>query len=318
MPSLCTVSRSIASVSTNYRATSTVDGIGLAPHTGPSTAHNGRKPLCTHAMSHSSANAHRCSAWRFSVVSSVGKRSSDTARNRYVAMTSASYGHTARVHRQHRCVANFSSVRPRRYRHIDPWPRARHHDGGTNMSTATIIDALATGRIEAARDIIFEYLACTEGEAGSSVPRGVADLPPPLQAVLTSLAQRHDGPGALLLAMDGDEVVGCVGLSRSDITAPADGLVQRLYVRASHRRHGLARADERGTRPCAAQRLRPPGAQRDAESHRSHRVLPPARLSADARCPPVALSRGVARLRTKPVGDSGSVTRESPDAGVIF
>jgi GNAT superfamily N-acetyltransferase len=110
------------------------------------------------------------------------------------------------------------------------------------MSTATIIDALATGRIEAARDIIFEYLACTEGEAGSSVPRGIADLPPPLQAVLTSLAQRHDGPGALLLAMDGDEVVGCVGLSRSDITAPADGLVQRLYVRASHRRHGLARA----------------------------------------------------------------------------
>ena len=110
------------------------------------------------------------------------------------------------------------------------------------MSAATIIDALATGRIEAARDIVFEYLACTQGEAGSSVPRGVADLPPPLQAVLTSLAQRHDGSGALLLGVDGDEVVGCVGLSRSDVTEPTDGLVQRLYVRAPHRRRGIARA----------------------------------------------------------------------------
>jgi hypothetical protein len=39
------------------RSTSTVDGIGCLPHAGSSTAHNGRKSLCTHAMSHSSGNA---------------------------------------------------------------------------------------------------------------------------------------------------------------------------------------------------------------------------------------------------------------------
>jgi ribosomal protein S18 acetylase RimI-like enzyme len=110
------------------------------------------------------------------------------------------------------------------------------------MAAAHIVDALATDRIEAARAIVFEYLASTQGEAGLPVPQGIADLPTSLRAVHASLAQRHAEPGALLLAIDGDEVCGCVGLSRSDLTEPNDGLVQRLYVRALHRRRGIARA----------------------------------------------------------------------------
>ena len=179
-------------------------------------------------MSHSSANAFRCSAWRCTFVSRVDGRNRDAARNRYVTMTSASYGRTARVHRQHRCVANFSSVRARRYRHTGPWPRALHHDGDTNRSAATIIDALATGWIEAPETSSSSTSRALTARLVQRFRVAFADLPPPLQAVLTSLAQRHDGPGALLLAMDGDEVVGCVGLSRSDVTEPTDGLVQRL------------------------------------------------------------------------------------------
>ena len=110
------------------------------------------------------------------------------------------------------------------------------------MAAAHIVDALATGRIDDARTIVFEYLALTQGEAGLPVPQGIADLPSPLRVVHGSLAQRHAVPGALLLAVDGEEVCGCVGLARSDVTAPTDGLVEWLYVRALYRRRGIARA----------------------------------------------------------------------------
>jgi GNAT superfamily N-acetyltransferase len=110
------------------------------------------------------------------------------------------------------------------------------------MDAPRIVDALASGRAEDARAIVFEYLALTQAEAGLPVPQGIADLPPSLQAVHASLSQRHAARGTLLLAIDGNEVCGCVGLSRSDLTAPADGIVQRMYVRARHRRRGIARA----------------------------------------------------------------------------
>jgi hypothetical protein len=83
------------------------------------------------------------------------------------------------------------------------------------MDAPRIVDALATRRAEDAQAIVVEYLAPNDTEAGSPVPQGIADLGPSLHAILASLPQRHAAPGALLIAIDGDEVRGCVGLSRS-------------------------------------------------------------------------------------------------------
>ncbi len=109
------------------------------------------------------------------------------------------------------------------------------------MDTPRIVDALASDWIEEARAIVFEYLALTQGEAGLPMPQGIADLPPSLQTIHASLAHIHATPGTLLLAIEADGVRGCVGLSRSNLTLPTDAMVQRLYVRAPHRRRGVAR-----------------------------------------------------------------------------
>ncbi len=109
------------------------------------------------------------------------------------------------------------------------------------MDAPRIVDALPSDRIEQARAIVFEYLALTQGETGLPMPQGIADLPPPLRTIHASLAHIHAAPGTLLLAVETDEVLGCVGLSRSNLTAPTDAMVQRLYVRAPHRRRGVAR-----------------------------------------------------------------------------
>ena len=106
----------------------------------------------------------------------------------------------------------------------------------------SIVDALATGRIEDARAIVFEYLALTQAEAGLPVPQGIADLPPSLQDVHASLAQRHSEPGTLLLAIDGDEVCGCVGLSRATSPRRPTDRCSDSMCGAPHRRRGVARA----------------------------------------------------------------------------
>ena len=86
------------------------------------------------------------------------------------------------------------------------------------MDAPRIVDALASDRIEDAQAIVFEYLALTQGEAGLPMPQGIADLPPSLQTIHASLAHIHAAPGTLLLAVEADEVLGCVGLSRSNLT----------------------------------------------------------------------------------------------------
>jgi GNAT superfamily N-acetyltransferase len=103
-----------------------------------------------------------------------------------------------------------------------------------------IMDALATGRLAQARTIAFEYLASTQGEAGLPVPQAIRDLPEPLRAVLESLNERHQPPGALLLAMRDETVCGTVALQRSWLSTPTDAVVQRLYVREAYRRQGIA------------------------------------------------------------------------------
>ena len=109
------------------------------------------------------------------------------------------------------------------------------------MPDVDIVDALATGRLDQARGITFEYLALTQGEAGLPVPQDISALPALLRDVLDSLAQRHAPPGALLLALSGDAVCGTVALQRSWLTRSTDAVVQRLYVREAFRRRGVAR-----------------------------------------------------------------------------
>jgi ribosomal protein S18 acetylase RimI-like enzyme len=121
------------------------------------------------------------------------------------------------------------------------------------MTRPSIVDALASGRVEMAKAIVFEYLALTQGEAGFPVPQGIGDLPPQLRAVCESIAEHYREPGALLLALLDEHVCGCVGIVASDITKPTDALVQRLYVRAPYRRLGLARRLMQAAQTHAAQ-----------------------------------------------------------------
>lgn len=119
-----------------------------------------------------------------------------------------------------------------------------HHFDTTDrpaMPPVHIVDALATGRVDAAREVTFEYLALTQGEAGLPVPQDISGLPAPLRGVLDMLEQRHAAPGALLLALNEDTVCGTVALAHSSLTRATDAVVQRLYVRAAYRRHGIAR-----------------------------------------------------------------------------
>jgi len=109
------------------------------------------------------------------------------------------------------------------------------------MTSVGVVDALATGRLAPARDITFEYVALTQGEAGFAVPQDIAALPEPLRAVLDSLAERHRPPGTLLLAPLDDIVGGTVAMQRSWLTTGTDAVVQRLYVREVFRRRGIAR-----------------------------------------------------------------------------
>jgi ribosomal protein S18 acetylase RimI-like enzyme len=117
------------------------------------------------------------------------------------------------------------------------------------MTGLVIVDALATGRLQAARDITVEYLALTQGEAGFVVPQAISELPEPLRRIVDTLEDRHRTPGVLLLALCGDaepnddesEVVcGTVALAPSALTQAGDGVVQRLYVRESFRRKAIA------------------------------------------------------------------------------
>ena len=86
-----------------------------------------------------------------------------------------------------------------------------------------------TARVDQARALFLEY---AEGLGVSLCFQG-------FDAELASLPGRYAPPGGrLLLALDGEEAVGCVGVR------PLEGNLcemKRLYVRASHRGRGLGR-----------------------------------------------------------------------------
>lgn len=57
-----------------------------------------------------------------------------------------------------------------------------------------------------------------------------------------SFAKYLNGPGAMWLAYDGDEIAGCVVMRPLPELGPGACEVKRLYVRSSHRGAGIAGA----------------------------------------------------------------------------
>jgi ribosomal protein S18 acetylase RimI-like enzyme len=103
-----------------------------------------------------------------------------------------------------------------------------------------VVRALDSGMRVPAVDILFEYMAMTQGEVGETVPASIAELPRQLRAECEQPERSYAYPGTLLVACVGDDVVGCVGL-RPSVSLPRTVEVKRLYVRPAYRRDGIAR-----------------------------------------------------------------------------
>ena len=103
-----------------------------------------------------------------------------------------------------------------------------------------VVSALIPSLLPHAVDVLFEYMATTEGEVGRPAPETIAQLPEPLRRECERPERSYADPGALLVACLADQVVGCVGL-RPVLALPNAIEVKRLYVRSSHRGSGIAR-----------------------------------------------------------------------------
>ncbi|MDA0270352.1 MAG: GNAT family N-acetyltransferase [Chloroflexi bacterium] len=103
--------------------------------------------------------------------------------------------------------------------------------------TIVVTTGLSVERLEQARHLLFEYMAATEVEAGRAVVAAPNDLPPSLREEQADPAAVYRAPGDLLLALDGDEAVGCAGVRMLDGTTAE---VRRLFVRPGHRGGGAA------------------------------------------------------------------------------
>jgi GNAT superfamily N-acetyltransferase len=104
-----------------------------------------------------------------------------------------------------------------------------------------VVSALDSPLLERAVDIVFEYMATTQGENGLPVLDSIAALPGSLRRECEQPERSYAYPGVLFVAWLAGDVVGCVGLAPlADM--PATMEVKRLYVRPPHRRSGIAHA----------------------------------------------------------------------------
>lgn len=106
------------------------------------------------------------------------------------------------------------------------------------MTSVTVMSAFPAGRGSEATALIFEYMAATQGETGRPVPAGVDDLPAVLRRECVGLQDAYRPPGTLLIADQGGQPVGCVGLAAQPGGRTAE--VRRLYVRPARRGYGIA------------------------------------------------------------------------------
>ena len=117
--------------------------------------------------------------------------------------------------------------------------------GSTNPSV-TIADAFTTGRGSDAGQLVFEYMAATQSEAGRGDVDEIGQLPSILSSECIDPRAAYPPPGTVFLALHGEEPVGAVGiklllLGRAEIKRlwvrpPARGVgVGRLLMAAAHR-----------------------------------------------------------------------------------
>ncbi|MER7009096.1 hypothetical protein ABT297_39470 [Dactylosporangium sp. NPDC000555] len=70
--------------------------------------------------------------------------------------------------------------------------------------------ATTTTELPDAQALVFEYMASTQREAGRTVPATIDELPGIQHTECTDLATAYQPPGALLLAYQDQEPIGCV------------------------------------------------------------------------------------------------------------
>jgi hypothetical protein len=91
------------------------------------------------------------------------------------------------------------------------------------------VGGLSDERRSDAADLIFEYMAATLTEGGRPEPASVAQLPPALRRECADLGLSYAPPGALFVAYQDEQPIGCVGLAPGPLSNAVE--VKRLYVR---------------------------------------------------------------------------------------
>jgi GNAT superfamily N-acetyltransferase len=134
-----------------------------------------------------------------------------------------------------------------------------------------VVSAYPDGRRGDATRLVFEYMASTMVETGRGIPGWIGELPPVLMCECRNLPVVYRSPGALLIAYHNGQAAGCVGVASRPPEASASfdsasfdsasfdsasfgsasfdstalistAVIKRLYVRPTHRGHGIARA----------------------------------------------------------------------------
>lgn len=86
------------------------------------------------------------------------------------------------------------------------------------MPSVRIVDGLAAGHRSDAADLVFEYMAATQAEAGRPVPVSISQLPPVLRRECEDLAACYARPGGLFIAYREGQPTGYVGLTPGPFT----------------------------------------------------------------------------------------------------
>ena len=118
-------------------------------------------------------------------------------------------------------------------------------------AAASVLSAFPAGRYDDAAALVFEYMAATQAEAGQPAPSGIGELPAVLQRECRNLPAVYRPPGALLIASQDGQPVGCAGLASRSPERTAE--IKRLYVRPAYRGNGIARTLMRHAHHHAAQ-----------------------------------------------------------------
>ena len=139
-----------------------------------------------------------------------------------------------------------------------------------------VVSAYPDGRRGDATRLVFEYMASAMVETGRGIPGWIGELPPVLMCECRNLPVVYRSPGALLIAYHNGQAAGCAGVAPRppeaggsldsasfesagfgsagfgsadfdsagfDSTALiSTAVIKRLYVRPTHRGHGVARA----------------------------------------------------------------------------